>query len=81
MEVVDKTVEAALIPGKILTFCCLHCHQHLLLSLVLVHIVLHPQKHQETQHNCIFFQQECFNLYYFCYNLAALMFLFLGRTC
>ena len=48
MEVIDKTVEAALILGKILTFSCLQCYQHLLLSLALVHMVLHPQKQQGT---------------------------------
>ena len=29
MEVIDKTVEAALILGRILTFSCLQCYQHL----------------------------------------------------
>ena len=48
MEVIDKTVEAALILGKILTFSCLQCYQHLLLSLALDHMVLHPQKQQGT---------------------------------
>jgi hypothetical protein len=35
MEVIDKTVEAALIPMKALTFSCLHHHQHLLLFLLI----------------------------------------------
>lgn len=48
MEVIDKTVEAAVILGKILTFSCLQCYQHLLPSLALVHMVLHSQKHQGT---------------------------------
>jgi len=74
MKVIDKTVEAALIPMKTLTFSCLHYHQHLLLSLLI---------HKALQSTVIkgysitaYFSARMLRFMLGCYNLAPPLFLF-----